>query len=204
MFMRFPLGMTQLIKDSMKPADARAIDVLMKGDPRAVPIPEMRQKYQGTLKALNQIEKAAKDGTLDVDKKALQNSINDMKANIKVVDDTIKELSTIRGNKRTAALIKMWAATAAIQFAWTGLTDPEDASVIDSAAAADPTILSKVNPANPYSVPNAGLTSPLLPSSKYGINLNGATNLIPGVGAANRITKYATGKSAVDWLRGKE
>ena len=204
MFMRFPLGMTQLIKDSMKPADARAIDVLMKGDPRAVPIPEMRQKYQGTLKALNQIEKAAKDGKLDVDKTALQNSINDMKANIKVVDDTIKELSTIRGNKRTAALIKMWAATAAIQFAWTGLTDPEDASVIDSAASADPTILSKVNPANPYSVPNAGLTSPLLPSSKYGINLNGATNLIPGVGAANRITKYATGKSAVDWLRGKE
>ena len=204
MFMRFPLGMTQLIKDTMKPADARAIDVLMKGDPRAVPIPEMRQKYQGTLKALNQIEKAAKDGKLDVDKTALQNSINDMKANIKVVDDTIKELSTIRGNKRTAALIKMWAATAAIQFAWTGLTDPEDASVIDSAASADPTILSKANPANPYSVPNAGLTSPLLPSSKYGINLNGATNLIPGVGAANRITKYATGKSAVDWLRGKE
>lgn len=204
MFMRFPLGMTQLIKDSMNPAQARAIDVLMKGDPRAVPVPEMRQKYQGTLTALKQIEKAANDGKLDVDKTALKNSINDMKANIKVVDETIKDLSTIRGNKRTAALLKMWAATAAIQFAWTGLTDPEDASVIDSAAASDPTILSKVNPANPYSVPRAGLTSPLLPSSRYGINWNGATNLIPGVGAANRITKYATGNSAVDWLRGKE
>ena len=204
MFMRFPIGMTQLVKDSMNPAQARAVDVLMKGDPRAVPIPEMRAKYQSTLKALNQIEKAAKDGKLDVNQQALSNSIKDMKANIKVVDDTIKDLSTIRGNKRAVALTKMWAATAAIQFAWTGLTDPEDASVIDAAASADPTIVSKVNPANPYSVPNAGLTSPLLPSSKYGINLNGATNLIPGVGAANRITKYATGKSAVDWLRGKE
>lgn len=203
MFMRFPLGMTQLIKDTANPAQARAIDVLMKGDPRAVPVPEMRQKYQSTLTALKQIEKASKDGKLDVNKEALQASINNMKDNIKVVDDTIKDLSTIRGNKRAVALAKMWAATAAIQLAWTGLTDPEEMNPIESVAAADPTIASKVNPANPYSVPRAGLTSPLLPSSKYGINWNGATNLVPGLGAANRLTKNVTGSSIVDYLRGK-
>lgn len=203
MFMRFPLGMTQLIKDTANPAQARAIDVLMKGDPRAVPIPEMRAKYQGTLAALKQIEKAAKDGKLDVNKQALQASINNMKDNIKVVDETIKDLSTIRGNKRAIALAKMWAATAAIQLAWTGLTDPEELNPIEAAASTDPTVLSKVNPANPYSVPRAGLTSPLLPSSRYGINWNGATNLIPGVGAANRLTKNLTGNSIVDYLRGK-
>ena len=204
MFMRFPLGMTELVQKSLKPADARAIDVLMKGDPRATPVPEMRAKYQQTLKALTDIEKAAKDGKMDVNSKALSDSISNMKDNIKVVDETIKDLSTIRGTKRTAALLKMWGATAAIQLAWTGLTDPENASPIEAVAASDPTIASKVNPLNPYSVGRGGLTSPLLPGNRYGINYNGAANLVPGAGIVNRGVKLATGKSAVDWLRGKE
>lgn len=205
MFMRFPLGMTELVAKSMKPAEARAIDVLMKGDPRAVPVPEMRDKYKKTLQALGDIQKAAKDGKLgDIKMEAIDASINNMKANIKDVDETIKSLSSIRGNKRAAALVKMWAATAAIQFAWTGMTDPENASPIDALAAADPTIASKVNPTNPYSIERAGLTSPLIPANRYGINWNGATNLVPGAGIVNRGVKLATGKSAVDWLRGKE
>lgn len=205
MFMRFPLGMTELVQKSLRPAEARAVNVLMKGDPRATPVPEMRQKYQKTLVALNDIEKAAKDGKLgDIKLEAVQDSIKLTKENIKTVDETIKSLSSIRGKNRAAALAKMWAATAAIQFAWTGLTDPENASPIDAVAAADPTIASKVNPMNPYSVERSGLTSPLIPANRYGINWNGAANLVPGAGIANRGVKLATGKSAVDWLRGKE
>lgn len=204
MFLRFPLGMTELVGKSMRPAEARAINVLMKGDPRATPVPEMRQKYQKTLVALDQIEKAAKDGKLgDIKLDAIQDSIKATKENIKVVDETIKELSSIRGNKRATSLIKMWAATAAIQFAWSGLTDPENASPIDAIAQSDPTIASKVNPLNPYSVERSGLTSPLIPANRYGINWNGATNLVPGAGIINRGVKTVTGTSAVDWLRGK-
>lgn len=195
MFMRFPIGMTNFAKEALNPKEARVVDVLMKGDPRAVPVAEMRNKYKTTLTALNDIEKAAKQGKFtDVPLGDIQRNISMMKDNIKIVDEQIKDLSSIRGGKRAAALAKMWGATAAIQFLWDGLTNPEEQDVGSAVTATNPTLLT--NPLDRNSR-FAGLSSPISPVTRYGQpNYRAVVNAIPGAGIANTMSNYVDGEGS--------
>lgn len=201
MFMRFPLGISNFVRDTIQIKDARALDVIQRGDPRATSIANMRGEYKAYLKGLNDVRDAIKSGKAPADAPSAQvidDHIKLVQDNVKTIDNTIKNLSSLRGNKRVAALAGMWAATAAIQFAWDGIASGIDNSlggndtsptVSGSIGKTDPTIISLINPWNDNSKVRAGFNSPLNPISKYGkVSSRSALNLIPGAGAINRLS----------------
>ena len=217
MFMRFPLGISNYVRDTIQIKDARALDVIQRGDPRATSIANMRGEYKAYLKGLKDVESAVKDGKAPADAptpEIIRDHIKLVEDNVKIIDNTIKDLSSLRAGKRVAALSAMWAATAAIQFAWDGIAstiNPEaDAPTVGgSVSKTDPTVVSLANPWNQNSKVRAGFNSPLNPVNKYGgINSRTVLNAIPVVGAINTASRTVTGGNGIsDWiddrLRGK-
>jgi len=210
MFMRFPLGISNFVRDTIQIKDARALDVLQRGDPRATPIANMRGEYKAYLKGLKDVEKAVKDGKAPADAPPLdviRDHVKLVEDNVKTIDDTIKNLSNLRATKRTAALAGMWAATAAIQFAWDGIAstinpDADAPTVGGSISKTDPTGASLVNPWNENSKTRAGFNTPLNPINRYGgVNSRTVLNLIPGVGTVNTLSRTVTGGNGIsDWI----
>jgi len=217
MFMRFPLGISNFIRDTIQIKDARALDVIQRGDPRATSIANMRGEYKAYLKGLKDVEKAVKSGKAPSDApsaEVIRDHIKLVEDNVKTIDTTIKGLSSLRGPKRVAALGAMWAATAAIQFAWDGLAssiNPEaDApTVAGSISKTDPTGSSLINPWNENSKVRSGLNTPLNPINKYGgVSSRTVLNAIPVAGTVNTISRTVTGGNGIsdfidDKLRGK-
>ncbi len=207
MFMRFPLGMTNYIRNTIQIKDTRVMDVLSKGDPRAVPIADMRNHYKVIQEGLEEAQKAAKSGKFtEIPKETLDQQIKFVKQNIDTIDKELKNFSSLRGGKRTAALARMWAATAAIQFAFDGAAsaiDPEKDSptVGGSIAKTDPSLVSSFVGQN--SKLAGGLNSPANPVGPYGIKTRGVLNLIPGAGIANRATGSAISNELDKIIKGE-
>jgi len=210
MFMRFPLGVSNYIRDTAQIKDARALDVIQRGDPRATSIANMRGEYKAYLKGLKDVGAAVKDGKGGPDApttEVINAHIKLVEDNVKTIDKTIKGLSSLRGPKRVAALSAMWAATAAIQFAWDGMAsttstalgnEKEAPTIGDSVASTDPTGFSLVNPWNQNSKVRGGLNSPLNPINKYGgVNTRTVLNAIPVVGSVNTLSRTLTGGNGI-------
>ena len=210
MFMRFPLGVSNYIRDTAQIKDARALDVIQRGDPRATNIANMRGEYKAYLKGLKDVGAAVKDGKGGPDApttEVINAHIKLVEDNVKTIDKTIKGLSSLRGPKRVAALSAMWAATAAIQFAWDGMAsttstalgnEKEAPTIGDSVASTDPTGFSLINPWNQNSKVRGGLNSPLNPINKYGgVNTRTVLNAIPVVGSVNTLSRTLTGGNGI-------
>lgn len=112
MFTRFPIGMSQHILEGLKTNNARMYDVLKNGDPRAVPIAEMRQNYTSLLDQMKDSKRAIDAGTdIGIPKEVLDQQIDVVNKNVKIINKELKKHSQIRGGKTAKNLGKMWAST---------------------------------------------------------------------------------------------
>jgi len=194
MFQRFGLAQTMYIKDAFSPAETRAIGAIMSADPRNVAIAAKRDAMVHYLPKLEDMKKGAgvKDSSVPWTAKDIDAQIKIVKDAINDTDKVLKQSSSISAPKRLAAVSAMWASSAAVTALWDGMSHYGDdkhqpISAGDAIAQSDPTILSKINPMNRYSLPRTGLNSPMNVISPYGgVNNNSLLNLIPGAGIVNR------------------
>jgi hypothetical protein len=200
MFVRFPIGMSQHVIEQLQQNSTRAVDMFRYGDPRGVPLAEMRDNYKA-LQGIMKDNATAKNSKIPPE--VLKEQIKVLDNNVKVIDNEIKSLSQRRGGKSAANLTKMWAAAAAINYMFDAggslLSGEEnEASVTDAMKKADPTVVSSLTGTNSRL---GALTSPLSPVNKYGqFTSRPVLNAIPGAGVANRLS----GNAISDWLDGKK
>jgi hypothetical protein len=187
MFTRFPIGMSQHVLETLDGKSARALDVLKMGDPRAVPIAEMRYSY-GVLRDALKDSKSALDGGVDIGipGNVLTQQIDTINKNIDIIDTELRKYSQIRSGKTIKNLAKMWGAAAGIQIIFDGgvqsfMEDPGE-STRESIDRTNPTAKSMVSgPASKL----GGVQSAALPfDSRGGINERALLNYVPGVGLA--------------------
>jgi len=182
MFTRFPIGMSQHVLEMVDGKSARALDVLKNGDPRSVPIAEMRSSYGTLLEALKDSKKAVDDGVdIGISKEALDGQISLIDKNLKVIDKELKKHSSVRTGKTAKNLVKMWTAAAAIQVLFDGGIQTFAEDPLDPVAKTNPTATGMVFGKNSKL---GGFTSAAIPVNKYGLNERALTNYIPGVGLA--------------------
>lgn len=182
MFTRFPIGMSQHVLEMVDGKSARALDVLKNGDPRSVPIAEMRSSYGTLLEALKDSKKAVDDGVdIGISKEALDGQISLIDKNLKVIDKELKKHSSVRTGKTAKNLVKMWTAAAAIQVLFDGGIQSFAEDPLDPVAKTNPTATGMVFGKNSKL---GGFTSAAIPVNKYGLNERALTNYIPGVGLA--------------------
>lgn len=194
MFQRFGIAQTMYIKDAFSPAETRALAATMSADPRSVSIAAKRDAMTHYLPKLEDMKKGAgvKDSSVPWTAKDIDSQIKIVKDAIKNTDAVLKQSSSISAPKRLAAVSAMWASSAAVTALWDGMAHYGDdkhqpISAGDALSQSDPTILSKLNPLNKYSLPRTGLNSPMNVVSPYGgVNNNSLLNLIPGAGIVNR------------------
>jgi hypothetical protein len=204
MFTRFPIGMSQHVVEQMQQKSTRALDMFRYGDPRGVPLAEMRDNYKALSGILDDAMKAG--DSAGVPKDVLKAQADMVKMNVKTIDGEIKKISQRRGGKSTANLAKMWAAAAAIQYAFDAggslLTgEDSDASVGKAIDKSDPTVLSWTRGQGSKL---SGFSSPLSPVNKYGQPTSRPVlNMIPGAGIANRVSGNGISDFIDDKLRGK-
>lgn len=187
MFTRFPIGMSQHTLEVLDNKGTRALEMLKNGDPRAVPIAEMRTNFHVLLDSMKDAQKALDKGTdIGIPKDVLNEQIAVVGKNLKTIDSQAKKLSQIRGGKTVKNLGKMWAAAAAIQIIFDGGIQ----SFADDPVGTSTEAINKTNPTmgnrvvGEYS-PLAAITSSASPINKYGkINTRAVTNYIPVVGLA--------------------
>lgn len=211
MFQRFPLAESNFVKKIFTSKDSRVLEVLASGDPRKIALGESRVAYSTLTSRLKDAEQAIKRG-IKIDGapnlKLLQEQISISKDAIKKLDAVIKMGSNISGPKRAAAFTAMWLGSGAVATMWNGVLNYgnpayQEKNYWENTMVQDPTLLSKVAPWMPYSVPQSGLTSPLIPFNKYGPNVQGVMNLIPGAGIVNRASGQGISSNLSNWLKGK-
>lgn len=185
MFVRFPIGMSNHILENLNTNNARALELLKNGDPRASSIAEMRGNFKALLETMKESKTAVDQGAdIGIPQEVLNEQIKAVSKNLSIIDKEAKKLSQVRGGKTTKNLAKMWAAAAAIQIVFDGgvqsfADDPEGVGT-EALVKANPTATGKVVGQNSVL---AGLTSAASPIDRRGgINERGITNAIPGVG----------------------
>jgi len=211
MFQRFPLAESNFVKQIFTPKDTRVLEVLQTGDPRKIALGESRMAYNALATRLKDAEKAIKGGAkIDgaPDLQTLGEQIKIAKDAVKKLDAVIKQGSNIKSGRRAASFAAMWLSSGAVATMWNGALnygnpDAKEKSLKDQLIQQDPTILSKISPWAPYSVAQSGLTSPLIPFNRYGPNVQGALNLVPGAGIVNRASGQAVSSNLSNWLKGK-
>ena len=211
MFMRFPMAESNFVKKIFTPKDSRLLEVLQSGDPRKIEIGERRFTYADTMTRLQEAEKGLKSGIKiegAPDIKIIREQIKIFKKAVDDTDKVIKMGSNISSPKRAAAFTTMWLSSGAVATMWNGVLnygnkDYKEKNYWENLIVQDPTLISKVAPWMPYSVPQSGLTSPLIPYNKYGPNAQGVMNLIPGGGIVNRASGQAISSNLSNWLKGK-
>jgi len=209
MFQRFGLAQTMYLKDAMSPAETRAIAATMSADPRNVSIAAKRDAMVHYLPKLEDMKKGAgvKDSSVPWTAKDIDEQIGIVKKAITDTDKVLKQDSGISAPKRLAAVAAMWGSSAAVTALWDGMAHYGDdahkpITGSDAIAQSDPTILSKVNPLNKYSIERTGLNSPMNVVSPYGgVNSNSLLNLIPGTGIVNRASGNALSASLRDMTK---
>lgn len=187
MFTRFPIGMSQHALEVLDSKGTRALEMLKNGDPRTVPIVEMRTNYRALLESMKDSKKALDAGSdIGIPKEVLSEQIKVVSKNLKTIDKEIKKTSQIRSGKTVKNLAKMWAAAAAIQIVFDGgiqsFADDPAGTTAEAVGKTNPTMSNRV--VGEYS-PLAAITSSASPLDRYGnVNERAITNYIPGVGLA--------------------
>lgn len=205
MFIRFPIGMSQHIVENLgNIKNTRALDMFRYGDPRGVPLAEMRDNYKALASVVEDSLKAKTD--VGIPKDVLQQQAAMIKKNVGIIDEEIKKLSQRSKGKSAANLTKMWAAAAAIQYAFDAggsllSGDEQGPSVGKAIDKSDPTVRGWFVGENSKL---SGLGSPLSPVDKYGrLTSRPVLNAIPGAGFANRLSGNGISNFIDDTLRGK-
>jgi hypothetical protein len=187
MFTRFPIGMSQHVLETLNSKNARALEILKNGDPRTVPIAEMRTNYSVLLESMKDAKTAIKEGAdINIPENVLDDQIKVVADNLKIIDKEAKKASQIRTGKAVKNLGKMWAAAALIQIIFDGGLQ----SFAEDPVAVGGEAISKTNPTvgnrivGSYS-PLASISTSASPLDRRGdLNERALLNYIPVVGLA--------------------
>lgn len=122
-YQRFPLGMLQLLGNVTNPKNARALDIMRRGDPKQTQLVDYLKAAQTLQNALPDAKKVVKAGETGVTKEQLAHSKDLLDKSVKILNAEIKKNSSIRGGKTARNVAKMWAAATTIQFLFDGATN---------------------------------------------------------------------------------
>lgn len=189
-YKRFQLGTTQLLGNITNPKNARALDIMRRGDPKQTQLVDYLKAAQTLQGAMKEARKTVDAGETNVTKEDLDGAQNLLDKSVKVLNKQIKNASQIRSGKTARNLGLMWAAASTIQFLMQGATNPgkalEYGSPISIPSKSD-------NPLNP--------NAPSDPLGRYGLNNKKLLNFIPVVGpVANRASEV---EKLIEALTGK-
>ncbi|HET8709268.1 MAG TPA: hypothetical protein VFL85_03220, partial [Candidatus Saccharimonadales bacterium] len=174
---RFPIGMMSHTASILNTNDARALDILRRGNPAETSIVDFKYGAEAFRNAADDLLKAVKNGEVtDVSLEQAQGYRNALDTLVKQYNDELKKVSEIRGPKTAKEMSKMWATAAVIQYIFNGGGGAGNA-IMYSAPINLPT--RENNPA-------IGIVVPSSPFNQYGgIRQDKALNMVPGVGLAN-------------------
>lgn len=201
-YQRFPVGMVQHIVQIKNPTNARAMDIMRRGDPRETPLVDYLGSAKALLRSTDDVIKGIKSGEItDVTPEQADGYRKVLSKAIDQLEGDIKKTSKYRAGKSVKTLATMWGAATAIQFLFDGgvgsLGDPEEAGK---------SIKKAVTYGSPVSVPTLSrnplqLTPPSSPikQSDHGpyIDAGTALNFVPGVGLL-----YNRGEDIAKFVKG--
>lgn len=202
-YQRFPLGMTQLLGNVTNPKNARALDIMRRGDPKQTKLVDYLKAAKTLQNALPDAQKTVKrgegggggggdDGRPPVTPEQLKETKKLLDKSVKILDAEIKKNSKIRGTKTAKNVAKMWAAASVIQFLFDGAIGNNKDKTTDQKIAKAVKFGAPVNvptkDQNPI-VPNI----PSSPVGKFGINERKLLNFIPVVGPVVNRGREAAG-----------
>jgi len=122
-YQRFPTGMLQLMGNIVKPTEARANDILRRGDPRQTPIVDYWKATKSYQAGVDDLIKGIKKGEVKSvslqDAKNYKSLLDEAAGNL---EKQMKDASQIRAGKTAKNIAKMWAAASIVQFLFDGGT----------------------------------------------------------------------------------
>jgi hypothetical protein len=200
-YQRFPQGMIQNMSTILRANDARALDILKRGNPAETNLVDFKYSAQALHNGVDDLIQGIKSGEIsDVSLEVAEGYKKTLGKAIKQLDGEMKKVSQIRGGKTAKSVGKMWASASAIQFLFDGgfamIEDDQNKEIRKS-----------IQYGAPVSIPTKDqnpLAGALIPSSPFKPEFRPekAANLIPGVGLAvnrgreiNRFVKALTGDS---------
>lgn len=189
-YQRFPFGMIQQATTILKANDARALDILRRGNPAETNLVDYRKSAEALSSGVDDIINGIKAGEIkDVPLEVAQGYKKSLQKATTELNKEMKKVSLVRGGKTAKSFASMWAAASAIQFLFDGGLFRSDEEQSQAAAKA-------ARYGAPLSVPTRDqnpLVGSFIPSSPLRPNGNFDTgkllNFVPGVGLA-----YSRGK----------
>lgn len=187
-YKQFQSVMGERLIEIARPTEARAINILTRGNPKETQIVDFYRAAQGLKRMSDDLVKGVeygyvKDIPLDFAKQ-YQKQVN---AKVGELQKAIKDISPINSAKSAKKFTKMWLAASAVQFLFDGGLD-----VAESLSRSAPVNV----PARNESPTTSALLPASLPKAKYDIKRK-LLNFVPVVGlAVNRgrdISKAASG-----------
>lgn len=195
-YQRFPQGMVQNLSTILRGNDARALDILKRGDPTQTPLVDYLKSAQALHSGVDDLIKGIKSGEVnDVSMEVAQGYKKSLGNAVGELNKQIKANSQIRGGKTLKNVGKMWAAASAIQFLFDGgasMQGDNQSKELGKSLAYGSPISIPTRDQNPL-VPSL----PSMPVSRSGINTRKALDLIPGVGLA-----YSRGHDILKFIKG--
>lgn len=194
-YQRFPQGMIQNISTTLRANDARALDILKRGNPAETNLVDYRKSAQALHAGVEDIVKGIKNGEIsDVSLEVAQGYQKSLSKAIDELNKEMKKVSQVRTGKTIKNLGKMWAAASAVQFLFDGGLSMNETDQ-------NKELRKSVQFGAPVSIPTRDqnpLAGAIVPSSPFrgtSFRPEKVTNFIPGVGlAVNRgreISKFA-------------
>lgn len=189
-YQRFPFGMIQQATTILKNNDARALDILRRGNPAETNLVDYRKSAEALSSGVDDIIKGVKAGEIkDVSLEVAQGYKKSLEKATKELNKEMKKVSLVRGRKTAGSFAKMWAAASAIQFLFDGgnfkegdeQTEAQQKALRYGAPISVPT-----RDQNPL-VGSFTPSSPLRPNGNF--DKGKLLNFVPGVGLA-----YSRGK----------
>lgn len=198
-YQRFPQGMIQNISTIMRGNDARALDILKRGNAAETGIVDYLHSAKALQNGAKDLIKGVKDGSIhDVSLEVAQGYHDSLGKAINSLNKEIKANSQIRSGKTAKNFAKMWVAASTIQFLFDGglSMNEEDRNKELSKAAVY---------GAPVNVPTreslggiAAPSSPIRPNGR--IDKKKFLNFIPVVGPA--VNRYNDVKKVIGALTG--
>lgn len=129
-YQRFPHGMIQNMTTILHAKDARALDILKRGDPTQTKLVDFKYSAEALHNGVDDLIKGIKNGEVhDVSLEVAEGYQKTLQKAIKELDNGMKKVSVVRSGKTAKSIAKMWGAASAIQWLFDGgfaMTEPEN------------------------------------------------------------------------------
>jgi len=196
-YKRFVLGMTENFFRTFRPQNTRQMMILRRGVPEQVEIVDNIKKAEAVLHHSKILKKAmARDNAPSSYKKALDETVVEMNKNLKELRNLTKNYEKFTAMKNVKAISKVWAASAAVQYAYDSVFGALTEKETDDASVGKAILYGAPMQVSPD-------VSRLAAPANLPLNLNlffgnedkkarrevarVAPNFIPGVGVANKM-----------------